>query len=163
MAKEKDAPLSLFFRELFQLSIYKRSQGRIARQVTFAALAVGVLLAAWRLSAVAINWRLPASFENSEHLLRYGVPGALALVGIWIAFRLVNIPSFADFLIAVEAEMNKVSWPTRGELVRSSIVVILLILVLAVILFGYDVFWRQLLALMGVVQSGGAAPVTPVE
>jgi preprotein translocase subunit SecE len=81
----------------------------------------------------------------------------LALAGIWVAFRLVNLPSFADFLIAVEAEMNKVSWPTRAELVRSSIVVILLILFLAVVLFGYDVFWRQLLALIGVVQNGGTA------
>lgn len=163
MAKEKDAPLSLFFRELFQLGIYKRSQGRVARQVTFAVLALFVLVAAWRLSVTAINWRVPGLGDNSEHLLRFGLPGALALLGIWISFRLVNIPSFADFLIAVEAEMNKVSWPTRQELVRSSIVVILLILVMALILFGYDVFWRQLLSIMGVVHSGGTAPVVPVE
>jgi preprotein translocase subunit SecE len=158
MAKEKDAPLSLFFRELFQLGIYKRSQGRVARQVTFAALALFVLLAAWRLSVTAINWQVPKLGASGEHLLRFGLPGALALVGIWIAFRLVNIASFADFLIAVEAEMNKVSWPTRQELIRSSVVVILLIVVLALLLFGYDVFWRQLLTILGVVQ-GGAAPV----
>jgi preprotein translocase subunit SecE len=159
MAKEKDAPLSLFFRELFQLGIYKRSQGRVARQATFAVLALFVLVAAWRLSVTAINWQLPGLGESSEHLLRFGLPGALGLVGIWIAFRLVNIPSFADFLIAVEAEMNKVSWPTRPELIRSSIVVILLIVVMALILFGYDIFWRQLLSLLGVVQGGAPAPV----
>ncbi len=153
MAKEKEAPLSLFFRELFQLGIYKRSQGRVARQATFAALALFVLIAAWRLSVAAINWRIPALGESSEHLFRYGLPGALAILGIWIAFRLMNVPSVADFLIAVEAEMNKVSWPTRQELVRSSIVVIVLILVLALILFGYDIFWRQLLTMLGVVQS----------
>ena len=34
------------------------------------------------------------------------------------------MPAFADFLIAVEAEMNKVSWPTRTELFRGSMVVI---------------------------------------
>ncbi len=154
MAKEKNAPLGLFFRELFQLGIYKRSQGRVARQVTFAVLALGVLLGAWRLSVAAIGWRVPFLGDNSEHVMRFGLPGLLALVGIWIAFRLVNIPSFADFLIAVEAEMNKVSWPTRAELIRSSLVVILLILFLALVLFGYDVFWRQLLSLLGVVQGG---------
>ncbi len=159
MAKEKDAPLSLFFRELFQLGIYKRSQGRVARQATFAVLALFVLVAAWRLSVTAINWRLPGLGGNGEHLLRFGLPGALGLVGIWISFRLVNIPSFADFLIAVEAEMNKVSWPTRQELIRSSIVVILLIVVMALILFGYDIFWRQLLSLLGVVQGGAPTPV----
>ena len=154
MAKEKNAPLGLFFRELFQLGIYKRSQGRVARQVKFGALAVSMLLAAWRLSAAAINWRIAALGENGEHVLRYGLPAVVAIVGIWIAFRLVNIPGFADFLIAVEAEMNKVAWPTRSELVRSSIVVILLIVLLALVLFGYDIFWRQLLYQLGVVGQG---------
>ena len=32
----------------------------------------------------------------------------------------MNMPRFADFLIAVEAEMNKVSWPSKAELIRSS-------------------------------------------
>jgi preprotein translocase subunit SecE len=153
MAKEKNAPLGLFIRELFQLGIYKRSQGRIARQVTFGVMFAGVLLAAWRLSVAAIGWRVTLLGDNSEHVMRFGLPVLVAFVGVWIALRLVNIPSFADFLIAVEAEMNKVSWPTRAELIRSSLVVILLIVFLALLLFGYDVFWRQLLNLLGVVQG----------
>jgi preprotein translocase subunit SecE len=135
MGKEKNATGSLFWRELFTLHIYKRSQGRIARQVTFGALALGVFLAAWRLSVF-----LSATGRTAEFV----VPGVVAAVGIWIAFRLVNMPSFADFLIAVEAEMNKVSWPTRSELFRSSLVVILLILFLSAVLFGYDLFWGAL-------------------
>ena len=66
------------------------------------------------------------------------------VVGVWISFRVVNYPRFADFLIAVEAEMNKVSWPSRTELIRSSIVVIFVIFALAIILFGYDMLWRFL-------------------
>jgi preprotein translocase subunit SecE len=146
MAKEKNAPMSLFVREFFQLAIYKRSQGRIARQITFAALFVGVLLGAWRLSVYG---------STSGHAMQFAVPGVVLLVGTWIAFRVVNLPTFADFLIAVEAEMNKVSWPTRVELWRSSLVVILLIVFLAAVLFGYDVFWRTLLSLLQVVQGGG--------
>jgi preprotein translocase subunit SecE len=145
MAKEKNATINLFMRELFQLAIYKRSQGRVARQVTFAVLAMGVLLAAWRLHVYA---------SGSSHLMEFGLPAVLAAVGIWIGYRLVNMPSFADFLIAVEAEMNKVSWPTRTELWRSSMVVILLILFLAAVLFGFDVFWRTLLSLLRVVRGG---------
>ena len=34
--------------------------------------------------------------------------------------------------------MNKVSWPSRGELFRASVVVILVIFFLAFLLFGYD-------------------------
>ena len=41
MGKEKNASFSLLLRELFNLNIYKRSQGRIARQVTFAAFLIG--------------------------------------------------------------------------------------------------------------------------
>ena len=41
--------------------------------------------------------------------------------------------------------MNKVSWPTRTELIRASIVVILMIFLLAAILFVYDLVWKFLL------------------
>ena len=66
----------------------------------------------------------------------------LLVAGLWVSYRLVNVPAFADFLIAVEAEMNKVSWPTRPELFRSSIVVLIMIFVLAMFLAGCDIFWK---------------------
>ena len=62
------------------------------------------------------------------------------------------MPSFADFLIAVEAEMNKVSWPTRTELVRSSLVVIFLMFFMALILVFFDVFWQKLLQILQVIK-----------
>jgi len=145
MAKEKSLTVSPLFRELFQLGIYKRSQGRIARQITFATLAIVLLLGAWRLSVFEIN---------SGRWMQFFLPGMVGVVGIWLAFRLVNIPGFADFLIAVEAEMNKVSWPTRAELIRSSLVVIFCIFFLAAVLFGFDLFWRTLLSLLRIVDAG---------
>ena len=75
----------------------------------------------------------------------WGLPFLLAALGFWMAFRVINMPSFADFLISVEAEMNKVSWPSRSELTRASIVVIVVMFVLAAILFVYDYFWQWLL------------------
>jgi preprotein translocase subunit SecE len=142
MAKEKNATVSPLLRELLSLGIYKRSQGRIARQVTFATLAIGFLLGAWRLSVY---------LGSEREVLRVGVPVLVAAFGLWFAFRLVNIPTFADFLIAVEAEMNKVSWPTRGELFRASMVVIFCIFFLAAVLYGYDLFWSSLLHLLRIV------------
>ena len=135
MDKEKNSMASPL-RELVNLGVYKRSQGRIARQVTFAALAAILAIGAWRLTDYWIG---------HEPWQRYGIPAAILLVGLWICFRVVNVPRFADFLIAVEAEMNKVSWPSRGELIRSSLVVLFLIVALALILFCYDIFWRWLL------------------
>lgn len=128
--------MNAFFQELLHAGIYKRSQGRITRQVTWAALAGAVALGFWRLSlTMAEQW----GWERSLALV---IPTVLAVLGCWIAFRLVNFPPFADFLIAVEAEMNKVSWPTRGELVRSSLVVLFTIFALAVVLFGFDALWN---------------------
>ena len=120
-------------REFVHVGIYKRSQGRITRQVTFAAVAIAIALGLLRMSSLLVT---------SGPGYQYGVPGALLLIFLWAAYRLVNFPAFADFLIAVEAEMNKVSWPTRSELVRASMVVLIVIFLLAFVLAGFDIFWK---------------------
>jgi preprotein translocase subunit SecE len=140
MAKEKSMSFGMLFQELFQLGIYKRSQGRIARQVTCAVV--------WVIAAI-VAWRIWVTMSRGSNW-RYILAGAVLFGGVWLGYRLVNLPRFADFLIAVEAEMNKVSWPSRGELVRSAVVVIFVIFLLAVVLFGYDLIWQQLFSLIGV-------------
>jgi preprotein translocase subunit SecE len=124
--------------ELFRFGLYKRNQGRIARQATFGAFAVIVALGAWTLSTflggfVADNWTV-----TQRNVMTYVIPLGLLAVGLWASFRVVQIPSFAEFLISVENEMNKVSWPSRGELFRASLVVILVIFFMAALLFAYD-------------------------
>ncbi len=131
-----------FFWELFRTGIYKRSQGRIARQLTFGAIAVVVAIGCWRLSETLDQWRTE---------FRFGVPVALLALGVWVAYRVVNLPDFADFLIAVEAEMNKVSWPTRSELMRASLVVLITIFVLATVLTLFDLFWRGAFEALGII------------
>ena len=138
MAKDDRHPL---LRVLFDAGLYKRSQGRIARQATFAVLAGSVVLGCWRLSYQLVQF---------GSLWQFLLPMALAAVGVWICFRAINFPQFADFLIAVEAEMNKVSWPTRDVLFRSTVVVMFTIFALAGILFLYDVIWKSLLSAMGI-------------
>lgn len=142
--------MSNFFWELFQTGIYKRSQGRVARQVTFAAVAFCLIVGFWRMSQITITY---------GPLVSFGIPGLLAVAGVWVSYRLVNVPLFADFLIAVEAEMNKVSWPTRGELYRSSIVVLVTIFAMALILALYDFFWHwSFFDILEIVPKGQAGP-----
>jgi preprotein translocase subunit SecE len=134
--------------ELFlHAGLYKRNQGRITRQVTFAVLALVFLIAAWRLQTT-----FEASYDSPW--LVYVLPAVVLLGGVWLSFRVVNLPRFADFLIAVEAEMNKVSWPSKGELIRASLVVIFMIFFLAAILATYDVIWLLLFQKIGVLHSG---------
>ncbi len=122
---------------MFNASRYKRSQGRIARQVTFAAMAVMVVVGAGKLNAIGVT-----------DVSRYVVPLVALAAGLWASFRIVNIPRFADFLISVEAEMYKVSWPRREELWRASVVVIVVIFLLAAILFAYDFILDRTLKLI---------------
>jgi preprotein translocase SecE subunit len=72
----------------------------------------------------------------------YTLPLLLALVTVWLAWRVVNLPAFADFLIATEAELNKVSWTTQKRLVQDTIVVLVTVVLMAVYLFGVDQLWR---------------------
>lgn len=87
---------------------------------------------------------------DSGRALSYLVAVALGGLGVWFGYRLVNWPKFADFLISVEAELNKVSWPTHKELIRASLVVIFTILFLSAILFAYDALWEFLFGLVGI-------------
>jgi len=137
--------VNTFFQELLHTGIYKRTQGRVTRQVTFAALAIVVALGLWRLNDTM----------GGTTAMAYAVPGVLLLLGWWVAYRIVNVPAFADFLIAVEAEMNKVSWPTRAELIRSSIVVLIVMFALALVLLTYDSVWQAVFRFLGVLPGAG--------
>ena len=127
MAKQKQEPArGGFWLELFQFGLYKPNQGRVVRQVTFLTIALLACLVAWEVKRSAFLSGMGAS--------GYLVMFALAAVQIWIAYRVVNYSVFADFLIAVEAEMNKVSWPTRKELWGASLVVMFVIFSMAAFL-----------------------------
>jgi preprotein translocase SecE subunit len=82
------------------------------------------------------------------------VPLLLLGVSLWLAWRIVNMPTFADFLIATEAELNKVSWTTQRRLVQDTIVVLVTTLLLTIFLFGTDQVWRVVLSsrIIGVLQ-----------
>ena len=139
-----------FFKELFQTGLYKRNQGRIARQVTFFVVLLVVAAGVFRLSQILpgqLKWLLPG---QQGYAVGYGISCVLLFIGLWAAYRLVNVPIFADFLIAVEAEMNKVSWPTRAELFRGAIVVLITIFALAAILFFFDFVWNFIFKELGV-------------
>jgi preprotein translocase SecE subunit len=75
-------------------------------------------------------------------------------LSIWLSWRVVNMPVFADFLIATEAELNKVSWTTQRRLVQDTIVVLVTVVLLAGYLFAWDQGWRVLLSWrpIGVIQ-----------
>jgi preprotein translocase subunit SecE len=144
---------------MFQAALYKRSQGRIARQLTFAALAIAVAVGCWRLSVSLETWAWSRNWARSMAVSVDVLAAVVALAAfvplVWVCYRVVNIPRFADFLIAVEAEMNKVSWPSKPELIRASLVVLFVVFLLSAVLFLYDFIWVSIFDWIGI-QGGGA-------
>ena len=141
IAGTNSAPLTS---ELFHAAVYKPNQGRIVRQLTCLAIWVVIALGCWSLYST-----LRGNLDSGSYLVP-GIPALALLAGAWFGFRVVNWPRFADFLIAVEAEMNKVTWPSKDELIRAAIVVIFTIFFLAIALFLFDIVWQQLFSFIGV-------------
>ena len=142
-----------FGSELFTNARYKSKQGRLVRQCTCLAIWLACWLGGWQLFEVMGAWMAPSGSAQSNPFWsssRYWLPGGLTALGMWLGYRLVNWPRFADFLIAVEAEMNKVSWPKKSELYRASMVVIFTMAFLALLLFFYDAIWQLLFDTLGV-------------
>ena len=130
-----------YIQQLFQTGLYKKTQGRHARQITLIAIAIVVAAGAWSLK----GW---LDAEGASSTTQTAVPLAVLAACLWAAFRLIQLPVFADFLIAVEAEMSKVSWPTRSELIKASLVVIFVIFFLAILLFAFDLIWKNVFGLV---------------
>lgn len=134
---------------LLATGVYKRNQGRLARQLTVLAIWILVFIGCYQLSNVVLG--------DYDAPVRLGIPIALAAFGAWCGYRLVNYPPFADFLVSVEAEMAKVSWPTREEVYRATIVVIAVMILLAIGLGVFDIFWQWIFRLVGVIRTGSSA------
>ncbi len=147
VAKQKQVSQGSFWSELFRLGLYKPNQGRIVRQVTFVAIVVLMCLAAFEIGKVSF---LRDLFVGSKYL----IPFLIGIVGLWLGYRVVNYTRFADFLIAVEAEMNKVSWPGKTELWSASCVVIFVIFAMALVLFAFDVIWTKIFEVIGIRYTG---------
>lgn len=130
--------------ELFQTTVYKPNQGRIVRQLSALGIWIVIGLGCWSLYST-----LRGSMEAGA-LLVPAIPAVALIAGLWFGYRVVNWPRFADFLIAVEAEMKKVTWPSKDELIRASIVVMFTIFFLAMALFLFDIVWQQFFSFIGV-------------
>ncbi|MDD3589267.1 MAG: preprotein translocase subunit SecE [Thermoguttaceae bacterium] len=120
-----------FLKVLLSTNLYKSSQGRIVRRSTFVGLTLVFLLGSYNLFDGSGPW---SSFSNIAAIL-------VAALGTWFSFRMVNYPTFADFLVSVEAEMNKVSWPSKKELLANTKVVLIFMLLFTILIYVYDVIF----------------------
>jgi preprotein translocase SecE subunit len=137
----------------FTTAPYKASQGLRVRRGTIVgllALAGCGIYTLLNRNPLVGDWDIYIPFTNYELTIlpyqRYTLAILLGVGAIWFSWRVANYPGFADFLIATEAEMNKVSWTTRKRLVQDSIVVLTTVLLLTLFLFLVDVLWFKVLS-----------------
>ena len=136
-----------FFGNLLRSDRYKPTQGKRAR--LFTALGLGTVVLAGLYTFY--NYAL----ADTGRLISYNTVLGLGLLAAWIIWRVVEYPPFADFLIATEAEMNKVSWSSWDDLKRATFVVLATVLIIALFLLGVDVVWSKLLQIIGVLRFDG--------
>jgi preprotein translocase SecE subunit len=166
--RAEKAMFSLEDQGWFHTHTFKRTQGLKVRRWTI----IGILIVGWT-GAYALsrslspgNWVLPMPFGIPAIIpltaINYAAPFLLAVGTFWFAWRLVNMPTFADFLIATEAEMNKVSWSTRRRLMQDTVVVLVTLAIMTLFLFVVDIFWGWLLSrsFIGVLPSKTDLPPT---
>lgn len=85
--------------------------------------------------------------------LQAGVVGIVLVIGGGLIYWLVGLKrSTVDFLIATDAEMKKVNWSSRKDIVGSTWVVISASLIIAASLFVVDIVFAQFFELIGVLE-----------
>jgi preprotein translocase subunit SecE len=147
-----------FLGNLFSGAFFKRNQGRLVRRLTAIAVAVVVAFGCWSFAAWMENSTVT---EGLSPLVQTTVPIVVALIGFWLAFRIVNYPPFANFLISVEAEMDKVSWADWPYLKRATAVVLCTMVFLGVVLAVYDLIWFKLFTLIGILDASPLDETVP--
>ncbi len=122
--------------------VYKRGQGKYTRLCSAFGAALVVGLGCLQLYKKLQAWDLGLWTET---MVPAGLFVALGLLIFW----LVNKPTIADFMVAAESEMKKVSWSSRKEIAVSTFIVIVLVILLAIFLgvtdLSFQMFFDKLL------------------
>ena len=124
------------------LEILKKGQGGRARGLAYL-LAGGLVL----YGSIALYATINRPGENVYleglpvlgDLTLYKVIAAVVFgLGLLLTHLFLNRAGLVDLMIDTEQEMKKVSWPSRAEVQSSSIVVVIVTVILAMVLFGFD-------------------------
>ena len=133
------------------LSIYNPGQGYYTRMLS--AVGVGVIV----LSGVAWLWEKMTTIDSIPRDQELYYQGGMAVIVIAffgaVVYFLLNKPRIADFMIATEAEMKKVNWPSKKEIIGSTWVVICGTAFIALLLWLINLGFAELFIRIGVLEG----------
>ena len=121
--------------------IYKRGQGKYTRLCSAFAVALITGLGCLQLfnKLEAASWGVS---RKTAMWIATMVPAGLFVLLALLIFWLVNKSSIADFMIAAEGEMKKVSWSSKQEITVSTIIVVVVIVIMATLLGTTDIVFK---------------------
>ncbi len=115
-------------------TLYKRGQGYWTRLGTALGAGAVILFIAW---FVFEQISVFQSLQNRTGV-RYGISAAVAGVLCLIVWWLMNAPKRAQFMIDTDSELKKVNWAGWPELIASTRIVVVFMLLIALTLFIFD-------------------------
>lgn len=143
-------PQSTGKRSFFE--VYKSGQGKYTRMCSGIGAAVLIL----GLASYVFDQMLGLPWSNEPWFVgvRVAVPVALIILLGLLSYWLIGVHrGSADFMIATEGEMKKVNWSTKKEILGSTKVVIVSVIILSVMLFIVDVAFMAFFIAIGVLKS----------
>jgi preprotein translocase subunit SecE len=128
---------------------YKWGQGKDTRLWSAISLAVIAAIGCWRLY-IKLEGTLDVTQATGLWISATVPLGLFALIAAFL-YWLVNRPTVADFMISAEGELKKVSFSSRREIVTSTFVVIVVMLLMAFMLgaadFCFDLFFTNVIGI----------------
>lgn len=128
---------------------YKWGQGKTTRLYTAVTVAILAAIGCWR-----VYQKLSASMDVTTPIglwLTVTVPLGIFVLIVFLLYWLLNKPTAADFLIAAEGELKKVSFSTKHEIAVSTFVVIVVVVLTALMLgvadFCFNLFFTNVLGI----------------
>lgn len=127
-------------------SLYKRGQGYWTRLGTALGAGAVILFVAWFIFEQITVFQTLSSRKGARFGIAAGVAGVLCLIVWW----LMNAPKRAQFLIDTDSELKKVNWAGWPELIASTRIVVVFMLLIAATLFIFDTQFHALFHAVGV-------------
>jgi len=103
-----------------------------------------VLLLVYGLSS--LNQQLSLMLDSKPRVI---LVATLAAFAVWVSYRVVNYDKFAEFLISTESEAERVAWPSRPQVIQSTIIVIMAVALMGILLLVMDLIWKQFFTALG--------------
>jgi len=104
----------------------------------------------WILVLLMVGAGVVGNYYYSAESLLYRVIAllVLAIVAGWVALQTTKGKQFSALVSEAKTEIRKVVWPTRPELIQTTLMVVVFVLVVALILWGADSLIGWLISLV---------------